>query len=141
MQVLFRFFFFQTSHTRQKHSVGAVSLGHFSRIGLWLARGCVQAVVALVLICWVVLLGVVVIGTVAVRVGFLTSLGLIHKFTIILKSDLLKLISQQRTTKESLRLTAVRGFSLSRLSLEDEVYWDKLESCLSLEEVATAWVR
>ena len=102
--------------------------------------GCIQAVVALVLICWVVLLGVVVIGTVAVRVGFLTSLGLVHKFTLILKSDLLKIISLQRTTKESSRLTAVRGFCLARLSLEYEVYWDKLESCLSLEEVATAEV-
>ena len=102
--------------------------------------GCVQAVVTLVHICWVVLLGVVEIGTVAVRIGFLTCPSLIHKFTLILKSDLLELIFQQHTTKESLRLTAVRGFWLARLSLEDEVYLDKLESCLSLEEVATAWV-
>ena len=141
MQVLFRLFFFQTSHTLQKHSIGAVSLRHFSHIGLWLVSGCVQAVVTLVLICWFFLLGVVTIGSVAVRVGFLTSLSVVHKFTLILKTDLLELISQQRTTMESSRLTAVRGFCLARLSLEDEVYWDKLDSCLSLEEVATAWVR
>ena len=106
--------------------------------------GCAQVVIILVLfICWVVyLLSVVAIGTVAVCVGFRTSLGLVNKFKLILNCDLLELISQKRTAKkDSLRLTVVQGFCLARLSLEDEVHWDKLESCLSFEEVATAWVR
>ena len=110
MQVLSQFLFFQTSEARHKHSGGAVSLRYFSHIGLWLVGGCAQVVVILVLvICWVVfLLGVVVIGTVAISVGFLTSLGLVHKFKLILNRDLLALISLQRTAKkESLRLTVV----------------------------------
>ena len=141
MQVLTQFFFFQTSQARHKHSVRAVSLRYFSRIGLWLVSGCAQVVFILVLFicCVVFLLGVVAIGTVAVCVGFLTSLGLVHKFKLILNRDLLVLISQQHTAKkESLRLTVVGGFCLARLSLEDEVHWNKLESCLSFEDVATA---
>ena len=143
MQVLSRIFFPRPLKPATNIVSERFRLGTFPRLSLWLMSGCTQVVVIFVLfICWVVLLlGVVAISTVAVCVGFVTSLGLVHKFKLILNRHLLELISQQRTAKkESLRLTDVQGFCLAWLSLEDEVHWNKLESCLSFEDVATAWV-